>query len=359
MIINDFNLNGISMVVLNYCRYIDLKQFEMTILTGTPIAPSNQEACDELGIQVISLPSRKQSSLSFYKALLKALSKNKFDIVHVHGNSATITIELMIAFLKKVKVRIAHSHNSTCSNMRIHKMLLPLFRRVYTHGFACSSLAGSWLFGNEKFYILPNGFEVKQFQFDPELRKKIRKELGVEDKFLIGHIGRFNDQKNHPFLLEIFKEIGQKIPNAVLLLIGNGPDFEIIKKLVENHPYKERIILYGETTHTEEMYAAMDIFVFPSKFEGLGIVLLEAQINGLTCITSDVVPRDTVISDRINFLPLGNDNISLWTKTIINYTDDIFDRKKSFEENKKRIETFDIRKNAKYLGDLYCEFLKC
>lgn len=357
MIMNDFNLNGISMVVLNYCRHLNLNRFDMTILTGTPIASSNQEECDKLGIQVISLPSRKQSSTSFYKALMKEVSKNRFDIVHVHGNSATITIELLIALLKGVKVRIAHCHNSTCNNMRAHKMLLPLFRKVYTHGFACSSLAGRWLFGDKKYYVIPNGFEVERFRFNPDMRSKIRKELGIEDKFVIGHIGRFNDQKNHPFLLNIFEKTAEKNSNAYLVLVGNGPDFEKVKKRIESHPYKERIILYGETAHTEEVYAAMDVFVFPSKYEGLGIVLLEAQISGLPCITSDVVPHDVVISENIEFLPLGNESVSLWSDAILKHDNAICGRENHFNENKNRIEKYDIQKNAEYLSGLYNDFL--
>lgn len=358
MIINDFNLNGISMVVLNYCMHMDLSRFDITILTGVPVASSNYRECRKLGIKVISLPSRKKNSISFYKALFKTLSKNKFDIVHVHGNSAMITIELIIAFLNNIKVRIAHCHNSTCSNMKMHKILLPVFNKVYTHGFACSSLAGKWLFGERKYYVIPNGFEVEKFQFNADMRKKVRKELNVEDKFLIGHIGRFNDQKNHPFLLKVFHRIAKKNPDAVLVLVGGGPDFEKIREIVNNHPYKDRIILYGETEHTEELYNAMDIFVFPSKYEGLGIVLLEAQISGLPCIASDVIPHDVVISDNIEFLPLGNENISLWSNFVLKYCGRVYDRKELFNKNKHLIERYDIVKNAEYLSNLYVEFFK-
>lgn len=354
MILNDFNLNGISMVVLNYCKHLNLKKFNITIITGTPAESSNLNECKKHGINVVILPSRKKNSFSFYKSLSKELSKKKYDIVHVHGNSAMITPELFIAYIKGIKIRIAHSHNSTCNHLQIHRILLPIFNKLYTHGFACSSLAGEWMFKKNKYYVIPNGFEVEKFKFDLPKRLNLRKELKLEDNYVVGHIGRFNEQKNHLYLLDIFKKVAVNNSNAVLLLVGNGPDYDKIKKVIEGHPYKDRIILYGETSHTEEIYNVMDVFVFPSKYEGLGIVLLEAQINGLTCITSDVVPKDVILSNEIKFLPLGEENIDKWAIEISGNIN-------SFRnENKKlkhiELNKYDINSNAEYLSNLYSDF---
>lgn len=355
MIMNDFNMNGISMVVMNYCRYIDKNKFDVTIITGDPVAQPNADECERLGINVKILPSRKKSSIKFYLALFKEISRKKYDIVHVHGNSAMITPELFISFIKRIKVRIAHSHNSTCDHMKMHKLLLPFFNMFYNHGFACSKLAGNWLFKNSRFDVIPNGFDVERFRFAPELRAETRRKLGLEDKLIIGHIGRFNNQKNHPFLLEVFKNTADANKNAYLILVGNGPDYDKVKTLIDSHPYKERIILYGETARTEEVYNAMDVFVFPSKYEGLGIVLLEAQINGLPCVTSDVVPDEAIISENTSVLSL-NAGAAEWSKRILAINK--INREDFYTRNSDAIQNYNIAKNVRKLENLYLSFLR-
>lgn len=354
MVTNDLNINGISTVIMNYCRNINLNMFEITIIAGAPVDNSYESECTALGIRIIMLPARKTSSMKYYLALKRTLSQNRFDIIHVHGNSATITVELLFAWLKGIKVRIAHSHNSTCTNIRVHKYLLPIFNKLYTHGFACSTIAGNWLFGDKKFYVIPNGFITERFKFDANARNKIRGELGVDEKFLIGHIGRFNDQKNQPFLLKIFEEVAKKDSDAWLILVGNGPDFEKVSMMIQQHPYKDRIIKYGETSETEKVYAAMDVFVFPSKYEGLGIVLLEAQINGLPCVSSDVIPNEAILGEGVTTLALS-EGVKYWA--------DIVASKKGcrnnqfYEENLVRIKEFNIRTNAQKINNLYKDFL--
>lgn len=354
MIVNGLNINGISTVIMNYCERLDPEKFDVDILAGRTIDSSYIERCREKCIRIIELPSRKESPIQYYTAIWKIL-KNNYDIVHVHGNSATITVELLIAWLRGVKVRIAHSHNSACEYMNMHKLLLPLFRKAYTYGFACSSLAGEWLFGNSKFYVLPNGFDTKKFIFKNENRKEMRRSLGVEGKFVIGHIGRFNNQKNQSFLLDVFNKVVEMKTSASLLLIGNGPDYEKIKNMIARHPYKDKIILYGEISDVQKLYAAMDVFVFPSKHEGLGIVLLEAQISGLPCISSDVVPKDDVkLSENIKFLSL-DDGKDVWAKEIV--ASKGTNRETFYEIHRKEILKYDIADNTKNLEKLYIEFL--
>lgn len=353
MIVNDLNINGISNVIMNYCRNLDRQKFQVSIIAGLPIADIYKIECTTLGIPIVELPSRKASTKEYYKAYSKVIAKGKFGIVHIHGNSATITPELLIAWVCKVKVRIAHSHSTTCTHIKMHKFLLPFFNCFYTHGFACSTLAGKWLFGNRKFYVIPNGINTKKYKFNFENREKTRSELNIKGEFVIGHIGRFNNPKNHPFLLKVFEQVAEKEPNARLLLVGTGPDFENISKLINRHPYKEKIIVYGETTYAEKIYSALDVFVFPSKHEGLGIVLLEAQISGLPCIASDVIPNDVVVGDRIVFLNL-NDGLDVWADTVLKMN--IQERNKFFEDNIDNIQKYEITKNVQDLEKLYMKF---
>jgi len=350
---NDMNINGINTVLVNYCCYFDMAKFSITIFAGVPVSNIFKNKCDELGVKIVTLPARRSYPFNYYFALSKALSIQKFDIVHVHGNSATITPELLIAKIQNVKVRIAHSHNSTCSHILFHRLLKPLFNRLYTHGFACSQLAGRWLFGDKKFYVIPNGFKTERFKFNMEIRKLVRKELGIEEKFVIGHIGRFNKQKNHRFLLEIFEQAAAKNPNAWLLLVGSGPDFDLISNLIRKHPNNDRIIVYGETQNTENLYNTMDVFVFPSKFEGLGNVLLEAQVNGLPCISSNVVPEEVAITKNLKLFSLEETPLA-WANLVLNSKVD--DRELFFQKNCEQFAKYNIEKNAIEVSNLYSKF---
>lgn len=355
MITNDLNNNGISNVVMNYCLNINKLTTDMTIIAGSPIYSNFRTQCKESGIKLIELPERKVDTKTYYHTLYRVLSNKKYDIVQVHGNSATITVELLIAKLKGIKVRIAHCHNSTCNNMKVHKILLPIFKRVYTHGFACSSLAGDWLFRKKPYTVLVNGFIISKFIFDGNKREEVRKELGLEDKYIIGTVARFNDQKNHSYLLKVFEAVAKEREDVYLLLVGAGPNLEFIKKLIVEHPYRSRIVYYGETSHAEYIYDAIDVFVLPSKYEGLGIVFLEAQINGLPVVTSDTVPREVNIGNRTVFLHL-DDDVTEWKKEILNAQS--IDRNSFYDEHDKEIQIYDIRKNADRLIGYYEEMLR-
>lgn len=342
--------NGITNVVLNYCINLDSEKYNFTIMCGSPVEEIYRKTCEENNIQLIELPNKIESSKAYYMAIWRHLSRKKCDIVHIHGNSATMTVELLIATMKGIKARVAHSHNSTCDNLKIHKLLSPIMKRLYTKGFACSNLAGKWLFGNSSYDILPNGFKVEKFLFDLELRNKIRNQLSIEDKFVIGCVARFNDQKNHPFLLDIFTEIAKRNEDAVLLLVGNGPKLDEILSLIQNHPYRDRIIYYGITDDIYELYCAMDVFLLPTKYEGLGIVFIEAQINGLPCVTSDQVPEEVDFGGRVKFLSL-DEKKETWAMETINSIQ--IDRTKVLERYSKQINEYDIKSSVKILDDYY------
>lgn len=316
MVANNLEINGISSVIMNYCTHINLDMFEICILAGAGIAECHRITCEKLGIMIIELPNRKKDSINYFRALNQSLRKRHFDIIHVHGNQSAIAIELFLGWKNGIKVRIAHSHNTTCMSMRLHRLLKPAFNMVYTDGFACGEDAGKWLFGNKPFSVIPNGFDTEKFKYNEISRQSIRKELGIEDKLVLGHIGRLNDQKNQVFLLKIFAEVAKINQDAILLMVGTGPKEEEIKNIINTHPYKNRIIMYGETTTPERMYSAMDLFVFPSKYEGLPVTLLEAQISGLSCVVSDVVTQEVMFSGNVERLPLSAD-VSLWAGKVL------------------------------------------
>lgn len=352
MVTNHFGITGISTVILNYCKKLDHRKYDLTVIAGQPIAEENKKECTENGIHLIELPSRHQESAKHYVGLWKILRKNHYDIVHVHGSSSMMAIELTIAKLAGEKIRIAHSHNSMCPNMKIHRVLNPYFRKIYTEALACGKLAGDWLFGENEFKILPNGFYTEAFMFDEEERKRVRKGLGIEDKLVVGHIGRFNGQKNQAYLIKAFEQMAKIRDDAVLVLVGTGPDFDKIKEIIDNSLYKNKIILYGVTKETRAMYSAMDVFVLPSKYEGLPVVLLEAQISGLPCIVSDRVTKEVDFGE-IQWVSIDDtpDRCSeAVLKTVIRSNAQRGDYRR---EHIAQIECYDISQTVKQLDMIY------
>ena len=356
MVTNHFGITGIGTVMMNYCMALDKKKYDLTILAGQPISEKYEKECLENGIHLVALPSRHGNPKSHYIALWKALRAGHYDIAHDHGSSSMMAIELTIAKLAGVKNRIAHSHNSTCPNMKVHKLLNRYFRTVYTKALACGQLAGNWLFGEDNFEVLPNGFHTDDFAFSKKNRDAIRSALGLENKLLIGHIGRINEQKNQEYLLDVFKEVAAIRGDAILLIVGTGPDEEKIKTRVKEHPYRNRIILYGETDNPTALYSAMEIFVFPSRYEGLPVVLLEAQISGLPCVVSDKVTREVDLGD-INWQSIDDDP-KQWAKAVVeNRRQSNQERLFYKEKHLSQIRKYNIACSVKQLDKIYTNMM--
>lgn len=356
MVTNHFGITGIGTVIMNYCKALDKEKYDLTILAGQPISEKYEKECLENDIHLVALPSRHGNPKGHYIALWKALRAGHYDIVHDHGSSSMMAIELTIAKLAGVKNRIAHSHNSNCPNMKVHKLLNPYFRTVYTKALACGQLAGNWLFGENNFEVLPNGFHTGDFAFSEKERAVVRTKLGVENQLLIGHIGRINEQKNQEYLLDIFKEVAAIRDDAILLIVGTGPDEEKIKSRVKEHPYRNRIILYGETDNPTALYSAMDIFVFPSRYEGLPVVLLEAQISGVPCVVSDKITREVDLGDLI--WKSIDDAPKQWANEILSVEYRSEEERTTYrKKHLGEIQQYDITHSVKQLDEIYTNLL--
>lgn len=300
-----FERNGITSHIFNY--FFRLQDHGHTIHFGNTSA-MNTDIRNEItkhNITIKDFPNRKKHILRYILKLYQIIKQNHYDIVHVHGNSCTMAFDLLASYLAGCHIRVAHSHNTSCDHQRIHTLLRPLFDFLCTERFACSEEAGKWLFHSKKFDIIPNGISFKQFKFLEEERKVIRNDWKIrENEILIGHIGVFNYQKNHVFLIDVFLECLKKNPNCKLLLVGEGPEKENIFRYVKKRGIEKKVIFKGSSNQIPELLSAMDVFVFPSRFEGLGMVLIEAQAVGLPCVVSDVVPRVTQITKYVKYCSL-------------------------------------------------------
>lgn len=352
-IIGDMVGGGVEAVVMNYYRYIDRSavQFDFIIHDTSTHVPAKE--IEEMGGRIFYVPHYKKL-FAYKKALLKIFKENNYSIVHSHMNTLSV-FPLKVAKKAGIKVRIAHSHSTSNKKewkRNVLKNILRRFSKKYaTHYFACSEFAGRWLFGDKTFdrgevTVINNAIDFKKFKFSDELRKSVRNALNISDRFVIGHVGRFMTQKNHTFLVDIFNEVCKKRTDAVLLLLGDGPLMAKTKYKINELSISDKVIFTGNLSNPEIYYNAMDCFVLPSLYEGLGIVCIEAQVNGLPCIVSNGVPKVAKISDKIEFLPLA--------ESAVQWADKILDTKNS---NRKIPEgqfgEYDIIKKAPELERFY------
>ena len=292
MLTTYFGRNGVTSQVINYSTHLNKNKFNLSIIAGPPFDEGYEKLCDLHGIRLLKLPGKQKNPLKYYLTIFSYLKDNHFDIVHVHGSSALIYIDLLLAVFAGVPVRIAHSHNTTCSHLLLHGALKMLLPKVSTCSLACGEKAGIWLYGTRSFQVIPNAFDTEKFVFKPDDRMTVRKQLRQDCGTVIGHVGTFCEPKNQEYLIRAFEKLASRDDTAVLLLVGIGQDMDTAREQARRTSCSDRIIFWGETDDPSKLYSAMDIFAFPSKFEGLPIVLLEAQMSGLPCIVSDKVTAE-------------------------------------------------------------------
>lgn len=348
-----FDTGGITRVVMNYYEHLDKNHFMMDFVVPNDLPENIKKEFMSNNSKYYILKGRQKNPFKYVNNLSNIIRKGKYDIIHVHGNSATMFLEMYAGYRAGCKVRIAHSHNSTCIHKIIDKILRPIFYKYCNYNFACGELAGKWLFGNRKFIIIPNGNDTHKFSFNENKREEIRTKYNLQDKKVFGHVGRFNDQKNQEFLVDIFYEYYKENKNSALILVGSGMYFHKIQDKVKTLGIQRSVIFTNEIQNVEDWLCACDVMLLPSKYEGFPVVLIEWQISGLPCLVSDKVTREIKLTDLVEFIDLEDKN--KWLKLM--KTTELKDREKSSKEAEKivRKKGFDIKQNTRQLEKIYIE----
>lgn len=316
---------GVESVVMNYYRNIDKSKIQFDFICDEDSTNIPRAEIESMGGRIILIPPY-QKVFKYQKELEKVLKDGQYKIVHSHINALSV-FPLRAAKKAGVLVRIAHSHSTTNKKewkKNLLKMALKPFSKVYaTDYFACTEHAGRWLFGDKEFdkgnvYVLNNAIDLDKFKYDEQVRIAKRKELGINDNtIVIGHAGRFVAQKNHEFIIDVFNEVHKENKNTKLMLIGKGPLEEQIKEKVNQYGLTEAVMFLGQRPEDiHELYQAMDIFLFPSLYEGLGMVAIEAQCAGLPCICSKEVPEIAKVTDNVEFVKL-EEPVEIWKKKVL------------------------------------------
>ena len=317
----DMNYGGVEMVVMNYYRHMDRSrvQFDFFALEGSTLP--QREEIERLGGRVYVVP-KYTHLLQYEQEIGRLFRQNGYQIVHSHMNTLSV-LSLWGAKRAGVPNRIAHNHSTVGRGegaKNVMKYLLRPFATVYpTRLCACSRTAGSWLYGEKPFRVFNNAIELDRFTYDAAKRKAVRQELGLEDELVLGHVGRFCYAKNHEFLLDVMAEVCKQRPDAVLLLIGEGESEAAARRKAEALGLQENVRFLGRQSDPAKFYQAMDAFVLPSRYEGLGIVLIEAQAAALPVICSTEVAEPDA---NIDFRRVRNLNI-FFSHTAVALTTDV------------------------------------
>lgn len=317
-IIGSLNMGGAENFIVNLYRNIDRKaiQFDF-LLYEQPSEKNFYEEVEGLGAQIYYAPSKKKGFRRNFEAIKKVVKQNKYQIVWKHTDNCFAGIDVIAAKLGGAERLILHSHNTRCNGLQrlLHYICKPIVNSIVTNRFACGEQAGKWLYGKKEFITIANGIDIKRFCFCPETRMTYRQELQLEDKFVIGNIGRFVPEKNHSFMIEIFREISTRQDNVILLLAGEGEQLDNIYKKVARLGLEDKVFFLKTRKDIPEIMQAMDLLCMPSVFEGFPMVLIEAQAAGLPCVVSDVITREVDVTGNLRFVSL-NEGVQVWGDVI-------------------------------------------
>lgn len=349
------NRGGIEAFMMNYVRHMNSNVIHIDFaVTGLEKGDYDEEL-KSLGCKIYKLPKKSKHPIDYQKKLKKIFRDTKYDIVHSHADAMSCWV-LKVAKECGVPVRIAHSHNTqhlTTNSIKfqINEFARKNINKYATNRFACSNEAGKWLFGDAPFKVIHNAIDTSKFAFDFDKKKALREKYGIsDDTILLGHVGRFDTQKNHVFLIDMFAELVKENDNYKLMCVGDGWLRADIEKQISKNNLTDKVILAGQQENASDYYNAFDLYVFPSLFEGLAFVLIEAQANGLTCISSDSVSQESNLSgaDKMLYLPLEK---RTWVNKVIEMGKPI-----RFDGGKYVVEHgYDITHEAKKLEDMYLD----
>ncbi len=356
-VLGSLDCGGAESMVMNVYRNIDRKKIQFDFVIHTEKACYFSQEVRDLGGRIFIAPKFGiKTAFSYASWWKKIFKENNYKIVHIHMIS---TVKLYIESAKKSSMVILHSHSTSCrGNMiqkNVKKVLINLVKNKGDYFFACSDAAGVGAFGKEilkckNYELIKNGIDLEKYRYDNNKRMHYRELLGLENQFVLGHVGSFTEVKNHSFLLDVFKEVKRQNQNSKLLLVGDGPCREEFENKIASLKLEKDVILLGIRDDVPEILMAMDAFVFPSLYEGLGIAFIEAQATGIKCFVSKNVPEEAnVLSDLTECIPLEN-GAFYWAQKIVHAS---MSNERFSEIEKIENMGYNVKATTKKLEDFY------
>ena len=353
-IVCDITGGGVESVLINYFSHLDRSNYTLDLLTYGITSEICAKRFKDLGFNIITIPPKRNGFFKSVMAMNDVLKKNKYDIVHAHLTEWNC-IPMVLGWRNKIKIRISHSHMADFPQGIAKRVLLKIQRffilKFATKLCACGQAAAEYLYGKikaEKVQIINNAIDVKRFVPNKEVRNEVRKELGLSGStFCVGHVGRFVEQKNHFFLIDIFFNVLKFNPNSCLLLLGTGPlEKEVLEK-VERLGLLTNVKFLGITNTPERIYQAFDVFCLPSLYEGFPVVALEMQSLCIPSLLSDYISKEVIVTPFISMMNLKKDDAGKWAAKICSIKNKINMNFSSFPKD------YDINYSSKLWSKLY------
>ena len=358
--IGSLYLGGSQTMVMNLYRNIDRSKMQFDFIIDHTVDMDFEEEIKSLGGKIYIMPTfRGYNVVQVIKAWNHFFATHpEYKVIHSHVRSYA-SVYLPIARKYGLKT-IIHSHSTSNGSgfPSLVKQIMQYPLRYQADCYVgCSEHAGKWLFGKKvvegnKFHVLQNAIDINEYQYNEVARDLIRKELGLNNEILFGHVGRFHESKNPIFLLEIFNQLHCKMPNSKLAMVGDGDLRTKIEEKIRQLNLEEAVYLLGTRSDVKAILQAMDCFLFPSCWEGVPVTVVEAQAAGLPCFVSDTVTKNVGVSKLVHYLPIDQ-GTEPWIKAI---TDDKLERKSAAEEIKQA--GFDITGTSKWLMNLYYKLME-
>ena len=344
--------SGIDKYVLRMLDTLKDQDIQFDCLT-TEKTEELETVMKPYGIGLIECPSLK-NPLKQYQFFCSLIEKHRYDEVYINISEAFNSLAAFAAYRCHVRRIVIHSHNTQVGDGKrwfrkiLHTFFRPMMKRIATDCCACSDDAGRWMFTGT-YQVIPNAVDNEQFVYNPQVRERVRKAFRLEGKLVVGHVGSYNYAKNNFFLVDIMRKLSARRPDAVLLAVGSGEDLPAVKKKAEEAGVADKIQFLGIRTDVNQLMQAMDCFILPSRFEGQGIVAIEAQIAGLPTLISDTIPKEADISDYCYRLPIQN-GTAVWAEAVEKHASD--QRINTLEHPLKRAE-YDKEKQRQQIRSLF------
>lgn len=354
---DSMNKGGIETFIMNVYRNINRENIQFDFLISVSEKCDYEDEILELGGRIYRTIPKTKGIFNYIQKTNNVLKEMpNYEVVHIHVSSLISALGWLLTNVKNIPNKMYHSHNTESSRDFtgiLRKGGQIILKQNSTHLLACSVAAGEWLYGNKNFkkdkaVVINNGIDTEKFCYDKKVRKDMRESLNLDNKFVIGHIGRFNKQKNHDFIIEIFKEIYNQDKNAILMLVGKGDLESTIYNKVKEYKLQEAVLFLGLREDISPLLNSMDIFLLPSFHEGLPVVGIEAQATGIKSFMSDKVTTEVDVTGLVDFISLDQP-AEIWAGKILNY------------KNYNRVNTkqfiiengFDIKEVTSKLSSLY------
>lgn len=341
---------GAESMCMNLYRHIDRDKVQFDFVKHTPLKGSFEDEIISLGGRVFEAPRyRMYNHIQYARWWKRHLDKHPEHII-IHGHFFSISAVYFSVAKKAGRITVAHSHIAKASS-KLKEIYIKSIEKIADYRLACGKEAGQLLYPHKDFTILNNAIETEKFVYNPKCEQQYRMELGLTDKFVIGVVASFTDHKNPLGIIEIFREIHNAHPNAVLVWAGDGPMRKEIESLVEKYQLKEAVHLLGVRKDIDKLLQAMDVFILPSFYEGLPVVLIEAQAAGLKCFVSETVTREADITGRCTYI--NNSDYVRWAEEICSA-----DLTKVDTYNQICEAGYDVQKSAEWLQEFYLKISK-